>query len=113
MAGTGRLLLLTTQSGTKRHKELAGDRQGVVCDLCSIYMNTKASSARPYRWALSFYLLSWIGLSVKWCSEVDSAASSTDALAYFFIPIWALIYALPFAVIGYLLGFIRRAAQSG
>ena len=45
---------------------------------------------------------------MKWCSEVDSAASSTASLAYFFIPIRAAVYALPFALLGYVLGGVRR-----
>ena len=35
-------------------------------------------------------------------------ASSTEALAYFFIPIYAAVYALPFALLGYVLGGVRR-----
>ena len=75
-------------------------------------MDTNTKMAYPYRWALSAYLLGWIGLSVKWCSEADSAASSTAALAYFFIPIWALIYGSPFVLIGLLLAFIHWAIRS-
>jgi len=45
---------------------------------------------------------------MKWCSEVDPSASSTEALAYFFIPIYAAVYALPFALLGYVLGGVRR-----
>jgi hypothetical protein len=71
-------------------------------------MNTETGASRPYRWSKRAYLLAWIGLSMKWCSEVDSAASSTAVLAYFFIPIWAAVAALPFALLGYLLGGIRR-----
>jgi len=74
-------------------------------------MNTKITAPKPFRWGMSFYLLAWIGLSMKWCGEVDSAASSTAALAYFFIPFWALAYALPFALFGYFLGYFYRAMQ--
>lgn len=45
---------------------------------------------------------------MKWCSEVDSGGSSTASLDYFFIPIWAAVAALPFALLGYLLGGLRR-----
>jgi hypothetical protein len=71
-------------------------------------MTTKTGTSRPYRWAKLAYLFAWIGLSMKWCSEVDPTASSTEPLAYFFIPIYAAVYALPFALLGYLLGGIRR-----
>ena len=90
----------------------AGYRQGAVCNLCSIGMNTNSMMTHPYRWAVSVYLLGWIGLSAKWCSEVDPAASSTAALAYFFIPMRALVYATPFILIGLLLAFIHWAIKS-
>jgi hypothetical protein len=71
-------------------------------------MTIKNGTNQAYRWAKLAYLFAWIGLSMKWCSEVDPTASSTAALAYFFIPIYAAVYALPFALLGYFLGGIRR-----
>ena len=77
-------------------------------------MTTKTVASRPYRWAKLAYLLGWIGLSMKWWGEVDPLASSTAPLAYFFIPFYAAVYALPFALFGYVLGGIRlKADDSG
>ena len=71
-------------------------------------MTTEPGTSRPYRWAKSVYLIAWIGMSMKWCGEVNPSASSTEPLAYFFIPIYAAVYALPFALLGYVLGGVRR-----
>jgi hypothetical protein len=71
-------------------------------------MTAKTGASRPYRWAKLAYLLGWIGLSMKWCSEVDPGASPQEPLAYVFIPFYAAVYAVPFALLGYVLGRVRR-----
>lgn len=77
-------------------------------------MTTKIGASRPYGWAKLAYLFVWIGLSMKWCSEVNPTASSTASLAYFFIPIYAVVYALPFALLGYVLGAVgQKVDDSG
>ena len=75
-------------------------------------MSTETGASRPYRWAKTAYLLAWFGLSMKWCSEVNPSASSTAALAYFFIPIHAAVYAVPFALLGYVLGGVRQKVDN-
>lgn len=82
-----------------------------IYQLHSVCMTADSTASRPFRWAKSLYLLGWIGLSMKWCSEVDPSASSTAALAYFFVPIYAAVYALPFALLGYVLGRARGKAE--
>lgn len=48
----------------------------------------------------------------RWWSQVDPAASSTAGLAYFFAPIWAAVAALPFALLGFLIGAFWRAYRT-